>query len=230
MEIDHLMTRGPLVWEVKSVAWLANILLSSSEHLVYEQDKSGNKQQIESPLLVLTGAREIRLTKNNLETFIFIRRKSFVIIKRVNNDLHPGQSVSVCGGSYGCGNNGQQRSPRKKERSPSVSCQTGSFLPRTVQFDSNYFISYFSFQAGRGPPTESWLDFSASEATFGRREARGDDCLSLAIISVSRLVTSLDITSSPGRSPPSPPPLRESDVVTVTEISWPALIVPIISH
>ena len=58
MEIDHLMTRGPLVWEVKSVAWLANILLSSSEHLVYEQDKLGNKQQIESPLPALTGARE----------------------------------------------------------------------------------------------------------------------------------------------------------------------------
>ena len=63
MEIDHLMTRGPFVWEVKSVAWLANILLSSSEHLVYEQDKSGNKQQIESPLPVLTGAREIGITK-----------------------------------------------------------------------------------------------------------------------------------------------------------------------
>ena len=37
---------------------LASIFLSSSEHLVYEQDKLGNKQQIESPLPGLTVPRE----------------------------------------------------------------------------------------------------------------------------------------------------------------------------
>ena len=44
-----------------------NILLCCSEHLVYEQDKLGNKHQIESPLPVLTGARDQAETGNNKE-------------------------------------------------------------------------------------------------------------------------------------------------------------------
>ena len=43
---------------MRGVGSLASIFLSSSEHLVYEQDKLGNKQKIESPLPGLTGPRQ----------------------------------------------------------------------------------------------------------------------------------------------------------------------------
>ena len=52
---------------VSGVGRPANILLCCSEHLVYEQDKLGNKQQIESPLPALTGARGQVQTGNNKE-------------------------------------------------------------------------------------------------------------------------------------------------------------------
>ena len=54
-------------WSVSGVGQPANILLCCSEHLVYEQDKLGNKHQIESPLPALTGAREEAGTRNNKE-------------------------------------------------------------------------------------------------------------------------------------------------------------------
>ena len=60
---------------MRGVGSLASIFLSSSEHLVYEQDKLGNKQKIESPLPALTGARDLAGSGNNKENIWELQRK-----------------------------------------------------------------------------------------------------------------------------------------------------------
>ena len=73
---------------MRGVGSLASIFLSSSEHLVYEQDKLGNKQKIESPLPGLPYHG-----KEEREDWDWCRNmeNSFVVIKELSDDLHPWQ-------------------------------------------------------------------------------------------------------------------------------------------